>query len=137
MVATTITIRQCNYMESYDMCASLQVHVLPSNLQSCVVARLITQIGLNNGSLHGTHGGKNICALINHVTSDSISGTHLRDSIEAHKLEILFPGYIFISNLPTLSQCVTPSWISHTWNFMRKKYVLGRKHPPPTLPMEK
>ena len=44
---------------------------------------------------------------------------HIRDLIESHKLEIGCSGNIFSNNLPSLSRCIYPYWISHTWTFMR------------------
>ena len=50
--------------------------------------------------------------------SDDITGKHIRDAIEAHKLEVGYSGTILENNLLILEKCITLSWISHTWTFM-------------------
>ena len=56
-----------------------------------------------------------------HVSSQNTTVHHLRDLIESHKLEIGFTDMLLCNNIPALNQCFTPSWIYHTWKFMRDK----------------
>ena len=59
------------------------------------------------------------CALMNYGTRDIITGHHLRDDIEMHKLEIRCARPLFTNNLPALSHCITLSWISLTCKYIR------------------
>ena len=68
-------------MEPPALCAALQASGLPSNIHRGVVEGKLTHIGINNGSLYGNQG--KIFAMMNHGTSDNITGHHLRYSIEA------------------------------------------------------
>ena len=47
--------------------------------------------------------------------SDCIAEKYLRDSIESHKLDIGYSGYLFYNNFPPLTKCTSNSWITNTW----------------------
>ena len=51
---------------------------------------------------------------MNFGESDDIVGNHIRDDIEAHKLEAGCGGNLLENNLPILENCITPSWVSNT-----------------------
>ena len=76
---------------------------------------------LNNGSLHGNQGKKDIHALMGHGSCNNNTGHHLRDCTIFHKLEIGFSGNIFPNNLTDLAMFIYPLWILHTRTFMRDK----------------
>ena len=67
---------------------------------------------------------KGICALIDFGNSDKITGKHIRDAIEAHKIEALCGGNLFENNLPILEKWTTPSWISHTWKYTKEDSII-------------
>ena len=87
LVATIMT-KKCQYIEYPDLWRDLQDSVLPTNTQIDIVPAPSSIIGLINGSLYVTQGCKQIMSLMNLAKSDYITGQHLRDSIETHKLDI-------------------------------------------------
>ena len=62
--------------------------------------------------------------------SKFITGQHLRDSIEAHKLYIGYPGSLFTNNFSPLSKFTPTSWITNTWKFLWEKNMVveGKKN---------
>ena len=91
------------------------------NIQRYILADPLYILVLNNGTMYGTRGKTNIHALMDHRSSNNTTGNHLRDPLENHKLEIRWSGNLFLNNIPALSCCIYPSWIFHTWKFMREK----------------
>ena len=79
---------------------------------------------MNNRSLYIPQGRKNIYTLMNFGKSNYITGHHLRDSVETHKLEIGCGGPIFTNNFPALSKYIPPSCINHTWQFIKENIVI-------------
>ena len=70
-----------------------------------------------------------MCALMNVFGNiNFITRVCLRDTIEAHKLEIGCTGSLFSNNLISLNQWTTPSWITHTWTFILENPHLRRKY---------
>ena len=111
---------QYQLVASPPLCASLQASGLPTNLKRDILSGPISQLGLNNGYTYGTLGQKHIGALMDHRGNNTTTGIHMIDMIDSHKLEIGCSGYLFEKNFQDLYQSITPSWISHTWQFMCK-----------------
>ena len=99
LVATAMKSSQCKYIESIALCTALKASGFPPNAQIDIVAGPSSLLILKNRSLYGTQGSKHILVLMNLGKSDCITGQHLRDSIEAHKLEIGCSGYLFSNNI--------------------------------------
>ena len=119
LITTTMSQSQYHSVESPALCSAIQDSGLPKNLQRDIVAALLSLLGLNNGTFYGTQGKNHIHALMDHGSSNNTTGHHFRDLIKSHKLETGCSGNLFSNNLPNLSFCIPPSWISHTWTFMR------------------
>ena len=111
---------QCHLFESTYLCAALQVSVLPSNIQRDLVSVPLSQLGLNNGTIYRTHGKKQFFSLMDHGGRYNNTGYHLQDLIEYKKLEIGCSGPLFDKNFQALYNCINPSWIAHTWQFMQE-----------------
>ena len=73
-----------------------------------------TLLLLNNSSLYGTQGKKHLHAIFNEDSSYSITGHHIQDEIEAHKLELGLSPDLFSNCLPPMLKCLTPISITHT-----------------------
>ena len=56
---------------------------------------------------------------MDHGYSNNTTGHHFRDLIESHKLETGCYINLFSNKLPTLPECIPPSWISHPWTLIR------------------
>ena len=124
-----MTSSQCQYIEYTALCTYLQVSGLKSNTQRYIVSAPSSLLGIKHGSLYGTQGSKHIMDLMNLGNSDCITGQHLRDSIEAYKIDIVFPGSLFSNNIFPLLKCTPPSWITNTWKLLWKKMVVEEKNP--------
>ena len=57
-------------------------------------------------------------ALLNFGKTDSITGKQLRASPESTKLEVGCSGPLFTNSYPSLSNCITDTWISNTWKLL-------------------
>ena len=134
LVATTMTEKQCQYIESPDLCSDLQASGLPTNTQIDIVPVPSYIIGLINGSLYVTQGCKQILSLTNLAKSDYITGQHLRDSIETHKLDIGCSWYILSNNFPHLTKCTNNSWITNTWKSLCEKNMVIEENTPNLKP---
>ena len=97
----------------------------------------LSLLGLNNGTLYGTQGRKHICGLMDHGYIRNTTCHHLRDLIESHNPEIGCTGLLFCNNILSLTQYVTPYWISHSCKFMRENNLTLKKQPPTFSPKEK
>lgn len=125
LVATTLSMKQCRYIEAPASTQAPKSSGLLSNTSKPVLQGNADHLGLGDGSLYGTQGRKHVCALVNHGKSNSITGHHIRDLIEGHKLEIGCGGSLFANNYPLLARCLTPTWITNTWEFLwRNSLVL-------------
>ena len=102
LVATTLSEYQYSHMESPALGTFPQASVLPSNLQRDITAGPSSHLGLNNGNLYVTQGRKHIYSLMDFGKSDDITGKHIRDGVEVHKLEAGLVGTLFKNNLPIL-----------------------------------
>ena len=87
-------------------------------------------LDLNNGSLYRTLGRKYLHKILNESKADSFMGHHIRDAIKDHKLELGLPQDIFSNCLTLLEKCLTPIWITHTWQFMDKYEILFEEMTP-------
>ena len=67
--------------------------------------------------------------------SNCITGQHLREYIEDHRLDIKYSGFIFSNNLPPLTKCTTKSWITKTWEFLCEKNMVIEEKNDPGNPM--
>ena len=56
--------------------------------------------------------------------ADPITGNHIIEAIEAHKLQLGLTQDLFRNSLPTLETLLTPTWITHTWHLMEKYDIL-------------
>ena len=79
---------QCHYGKSPVLCAALKASDLPSNRQRYIISKPLSQLGLNNGTIYGIQGKKNICDLMDHGSRYTTTGHHLQYMIEAHKMDI-------------------------------------------------
>ena len=102
-MATNISESQFSHVESTILSTALQASGLPYNFHRDIVTGASSHIGLNNSKLYVTQEHKNICNLVDFWKSDNIAGKHIRDAIEAHKLEAVCGGTLFKNNLITPS----------------------------------
>ena len=56
--------------------------------------------------------------LMNFDKTYSITGKQLRASLESTKMELGSLGPLFMNNYPSLSNCITDTWISNTWKLL-------------------
>ena len=118
LVATNMSSRKFRHVKSITLCCDLKLAGFPYNFQRDIVAAPMSLLGMNSRSLYGTNGEKHIRALTNFGTNNSITGHHIRDGIEAHKLELGFSVPLLYNNINSLSQCFTPLCTTNTWKFM-------------------
>ena len=111
LVAMKMTASQCQHIKSPALCTTLQASGLPSNTKRDIVSGPPSLIGLKNGSLYGTQGSKHIPDLMNIGNIKCITGQHLRDLIEAHKLCIGCSGSLFYNDFSLLLKCTPTSCI--------------------------
>ena len=88
LAATSVTAIQFHYIESTAICSNLQESGLTSNTQRDIFSGPSSLLELKNESLYGKKGSKQTLDLMNLGKSNCITGQHLRDSIEAHKIDI-------------------------------------------------
>ena len=130
----TMTTKQWHYIESLDLCISIKSSRTPPNTQIHTVYGPYLLIGFKNVSLYGTQGLKYILALMNLGKIDCIIGQHLRDSIEAHKLDIFWSGTLLTNNFPPLPNLTPNSWITNTWRFLFNKNMATKENNPKLKP---
>lgn len=118
LVATNMSSRKFRHVKSITLCCDLKLSGFPYNFQRDIVAAPMSLLGMNSRSLYGTNGEKHIRALTNFETNNSITGHHIRDGFEAHKLELGFSVPLLYNNINSLSQCFTPLCTTNTWKFM-------------------
>ena len=94
-MATTISESQFSYVEYTALSTNLQLSGLSYSFQIDIVAVPSYHIGINNGKLYFTQGQKHICDLMTFGKSYDITGKHIRESIEVHKLEYGYGGTLF------------------------------------------
>ena len=70
---------------------------------------------MNNGILFFTQRRKHICALMNFGSNNKITEDHMRDAIEAKKLEAVSGGSLFENNFHILNKFITFYCISNSW----------------------
>ena len=110
--------KQLHHIQPTEICSTLQESGIPSNIQRDIVAGPLASLRLNNRKIYGNQGLKQIMALLNFGKTDSITGKQLRASPESTKLEVGCSGPLFINSYPSLSNCITDTWISNTRKFL-------------------
>ena len=118
LVAKTITAKKFKNLESPALYSALQASILLTKNHRGIVARQASLLGFNNDSLYSNQGRKHIHVLMNFGKSDCITKQHLMESIEGHKLEIVFSGTLFSNNFLPLTKYTKNSWITSTWHFL-------------------
>ena len=106
--------KQCHHIESPALFSSLQESVIPYKIQSYIVLGPLASLVINNRKIYVTQCLKHIMALMKFGKTDSITGKQLRASLESTKMEVGFSFPLFINNYPSLSYCITDTWISNT-----------------------
>ena len=129
-----MTAKTIQYIEYPALCSALKATGLPSNTKRDIVAGPSSLLGINNWSLYVTQGWKHILDLMNLGKSNCITGQHLREYIENHRLDIKYSGFIFSNNLPPLTKCTTKSWITKTWKFLCEKNMVIEENIPNLKP---
>eukprot|EP00957_Ditylum_brightwellii_P196119 14943120-Ditylum_brightwellii.AAC.1 len=82
---------------------------------------------LNGRSLYTTQGFKHIRALLDHGSSESLSGKYIRACIERLKFKVGTGSSFFCNNFNTFQHCATKTWISHTWKYMWEKKIVVKE----------
>ena len=67
---------------------------------------------------------------LNEIRADFIMGHYIRDATEANNLELGLPKYLFIIYLTSMKKCLTPIWITNTWQFTDKYDILVEEMTP-------
>ena len=86
---------QFSHVEYTALSTTLQASGLSYSFQIDIFVVPSSHIDINNGKLYFTQGRKHICDLINFGDSYDITGKHIRESTEEHKLEYVYGGTLF------------------------------------------
>ena len=93
--------------------------VMPSLQHANIYSRrTFKYLVLINRTIYRNKGIKHIMVLMNFGKTDSITGKQLRASLESTKMELGSLGPLFMNNYPSLSNCITDTWISNTWKLL-------------------
>ena len=93
--STTMIENQCSHTKFPAFYTSIQYAGLPLNFQRETVAGPNCHLGLKDGTIYGTQGLKHICAIMKYGKSQDITGPHIQDTTEAHKLDTGYGGTLF------------------------------------------
>ena len=67
---------------------------------------------------------------MNFVQSNNITGSHIQDAIKYYKMDVGYGGTLFENKYHTLKHCITPTWISYSWQFMWGNNILIQEGTP-------
>ena len=122
--ATTLTESQCR---------SIMAPLLAQGLASAGVVRTIPRAvvygpvkfqGLGVPSLFTFQKTQHILRILKYcLAEDHVTGQLIRHSLEATKLEIGCEGSVLLKSFDELGLLATPTWITHTWEFLSGKHM--------------
>ncbi len=79
-------------------------------------------LGLHN--MYLTQGNSHVTSIIEHLWKESLTGFFIKSNLEHLRLEIGENGNILEKDFTRFaSSILTPSWISHTWNYMTEQGI--------------
>lgn len=123
LTATTLTEKDCSYIEAPALRQGLKSAGFPSNLPRAIVMAPDQYVGLRHGSLYHTQHQRQLIVLQTYGKSSCLTGSLIRQTIERHKVETGLFHDLFAQPIEVLSDCVTHTWISSAWRYMRRFHL--------------
>ena len=91
-------------------------------------------VGLRHGSIYHTQHQRQIIVLQTYGKSSCLTGSLIRQTIERHKVETGLFDDLFAQPVEVLSDCVSHTWISSAWRYMRRFHLHVKESTASLLP---
>lgn len=133
--ATTLKQRECDKIQTEYLRAALPNAGFPFTFPRDVLFGPKELGGLGIRRLYLTQGIDHIITMTYHGDARNITGQLIRAVIQAHKVEIGTGKSLFDNDWETIRHYITPTWISHNFQFMVDNKI-HIDEPTPNLQMQ-
>ena len=122
--ATTLTRKQCREIMGPLLAQGLSSSGVVRTLPRVIVHGPVKFQGLGIQNLFTFQQTQHILRLLKFCTTeDHMTGQLIRHSLEATKLEIGCEGPVLLKSYEELGMLATPTWITHTWQFLSENHM--------------